>query len=89
MALMNGSQRFGVLRRSIGSVTRHMLAPQPRELKQGGLVSRTAFAEKAATGRVRADRRGLRLLPAFKEMLSRSRLYEDAHHAVSQLAHEG
>jgi DNA-binding HxlR family transcriptional regulator len=65
-ALMNGAARFGALRRSVDGITQHMLTAQLRELKQDGLVLRTAFAEKPLrveynAGGIQIERRSLGL----------------------------
>ncbi|MBR0973730.1 MULTISPECIES: winged helix-turn-helix transcriptional regulator [Bradyrhizobium] len=85
-ALMNGAVRFGALRRSIGGITQHMLTTQLRELEQDGLVSRTAFAEKPLRVEYELTDAAYGLLPAFKEILSWSRLYGDARLAASHEA---
>lgn len=43
--LQNGTMRFNELRRKLGSVTQRMLTRQLRELEEGGLISRTVFAQ--------------------------------------------
>ena len=87
-ALMNGALRFGALRRSIDGITQHMLTTQLRELEQDGLVSRTAFAEKTLRVEYQLTDAAYGLLPAFKEILSWSRLYGDARLATSQVTRE-
>jgi len=82
-ALMNGSVRFGALRRSIGGITQHMLTTQLRELSRDGLVSRTAFAEKPLRVEYELTDAAYGLLPALKEILSWSRLYGGPHLAVT------
>lgn len=85
-ALMNGAVRFGALRRSIGGITQHMLTTQLRDLEQDGLVSRTVVAAKPLRVEYELTDAAYGLLPAFKEMLSWSRLYEDARLAASRQA---
>lgn len=85
-ALMNGAVRFGALRRSISGVTQHMLTTQLRELEQDGLVSRTAFAEKPLRVEYELTDGAYGLLPAFKEILSWSKLYGAARLAASHEA---
>jgi DNA-binding HxlR family transcriptional regulator len=87
-ALMNGSVRFGALRRSIGGITQHMLTTQLRELAQDGLVLRTAFTEKPLRVEYELTDAAYGLLPAFKEILSWSRLYGDACLATSEVTRE-
>lgn len=43
--LMNGTKRFGELRRLIGTVTQRSLTLQLRELELNGIVTREVFAE--------------------------------------------
>lgn len=43
--LMNGTKRFGELRRLIGTVTQRSLTLQLRELELHGIVTREVFAE--------------------------------------------
>lgn len=74
-SLMNGAMRFGALRRSVHGITQHMLTTQLRELERDGLVSRTAFAEKPLRVEYELTDAAYGLLPAFKELLSWSRLY--------------
>jgi len=83
-ALMNGAIRFGALRRSIGGITQHMLTTQLRELEQDGLVLRTVVASKPLQVEYELTDAAYGLLPAFKEILSWSRLYGDARLATSQ-----
>ena len=43
--LMPGTKRFGVLKKSIGSVSQKVLTAQLRDLEEKGLVSRKVYAE--------------------------------------------
>lgn len=82
--LMNGAVRFGALRRSIGGITQHMLTTQLRELEQDGLVSRIVLTEKPLRVEYELTDAAYGLLPAFKEILSWSRLYGDARLLASR-----
>ncbi len=83
LSLMNGTMRFGALRRSVAGITQHMLTTQLRELEQDGLVSRTAFAEKILRVEYELTDAAYGLQPTFKELLSWSRLYGGARLAIS------
>ena len=87
-SLMNGAMRFGALRRSVAGITQHMLTTQLRELEQDGLVSRTAFAGKPLRVEYELTDAAYGLEPAFKELLSWSRLYRGARLATSQVTRE-
>ena len=63
-----------------------MLTMQLRELEQDGLVSRNVLAEKPLQVEYELTEAAYGLLPAFKEILSWSRLYGDARLAASHEA---
>jgi DNA-binding HxlR family transcriptional regulator len=74
-ALMNGTIRFGALRRSLGGITQHMLTAQLRVLERDGLVLRAAFAERPLRVEYELSDAAYGLLPAFRELLNWSKLY--------------
>ena len=43
--LMNGTMRFGELRKSIGHVTQKVLTAQLRQMEESGLLTRKVYAE--------------------------------------------
>ena len=43
--LMDGTKRFGELKKSIGHVTQKVLTAQLREMEQSGLLTRKVYAE--------------------------------------------
>lgn len=43
--LMNGTKRFGELKKSIGSVTQKVLTAQLRAMEESGIVTRKVYAE--------------------------------------------
>lgn len=43
--LMDGTKRFGELKRSIGSISQKVLTSQLRDMEQKGLVSRKVYAQ--------------------------------------------
>ena len=42
---MDGTKRFGELKKSIGSVSQKVLTAQLRDMEENGLVNRTVYAE--------------------------------------------
>ena len=43
--LMDGTKRFGELKKSIGHVTQKVLTAQLRQMESAGLLTRTVYAE--------------------------------------------
>lgn len=43
--LMNGTMRFGELKRSVGNVSQKVLTAQLRAMEESGLLTRTVYAE--------------------------------------------
>lgn len=43
--LMNGTMRFGELRKSVGHVTQKVLTAQLRQMEESGLLTRKVYAE--------------------------------------------
>ena len=43
--LMDGTRRFGELRRSVGGISQKVLTEKLRELEADGILTRTAYAE--------------------------------------------
>ena len=43
--LMNGTKRFGELKKSIGTVSQKVLTAQPRDMEEKRLVERKVYAE--------------------------------------------
>ena len=71
------------MRRPIAGIPQHTLTTQLRELEQEGMVLCTAFAEKQLRVEYELTDAAYGLLPAFKEILSWSRLYGDARLGVA------
>lgn len=43
--LMNGTKRFGELKKSIGNITQKVLTSNLRSMEESGLLTRTVYAE--------------------------------------------
>jgi DNA-binding HxlR family transcriptional regulator len=69
MALVDGTRRFGELRRAIPGVTQHMLTVQLRELEADGLVTRTIYAEVPPRVEYRMTPAAEALRPVFLSLL--------------------
>jgi len=74
-ALVDGSRRFGELRRSLPAITQHMLTAQLRELAHSGLVVRTAYAEIPPRVEYELTEAAYALEPVFQALLAWSERY--------------
>lgn len=74
-ALVDGSRRFGELRRSLPGITQHMLTAQLRELAHSGLVVRTAHAEIPPRVEYELTEAAYALEPVFQALLVWSERY--------------
>lgn len=73
--LVQGTRRFGELRRSIPGITQHMLTTQLRDLEAHGLVKRTIYAEVPPRVEYELTPSARDLEPVFRELLR----WSDAH----------
>jgi DNA-binding HxlR family transcriptional regulator len=74
-ALVDGSCRFGELRRLLPGITQHMLTAQLRELAHSGLVVRTAYAEIPPRVEYELTEAAYALEPVFQALLAWSERY--------------
>ena len=68
--LMDGTKRFGELKRSIGSVSQKVLTQQLRTMESDGLVHREVYAEVPPRVFYRLPELGEILTPILEEMLN-------------------
>lgn len=68
--LLEGTLRFGELRRRLSGVTQRMLTKQLRELEESGLVARTVYAEVPPRVEYRLTDEGRSLEPLLRALES-------------------
>ena len=74
--LIEGTMRFGMLRRALTGITQHILTEQLRDLEANGIVIRTVFAEVPPRVEYELSQAGVDLMPTFRAMLDWSLRYE-------------
>lgn len=67
--LIEGTKRFGELKKSIGSISQKMLTQQLRDMEKDGLVVRKAYAEVPPRVEYSLTEDGLSLKPILHSML--------------------
>jgi DNA-binding HxlR family transcriptional regulator len=73
--LLQGTKRYGELRRLVPKATERMLTLQLRELEAAGIVQRTVYPEVPPKVEYSITERGLSLEPVLKTMLNWSENY--------------
>ena len=68
--LMSGTNRFGELKKSLGSVSQKVLTAQLRDMEEDGLVSRTVYAEVPPRVEYSLTETGNSLKPIIDAMMS-------------------
>jgi len=68
--LMNGTMRFGELKKSVGSVSQKVLTAQLRDMEAKGLVNRKVYAEVPPKVEYSLTELGLSLKPILDAMWS-------------------
>lgn len=75
--LMNGTKRFGELRRSIGTVSQKVLTAQLRDMEQKGLVNRKVYAEVPPRVEYTLTETGYSLKPILDAMQDWGEVYKN------------
>ena len=77
--LMQGTRRFGELKKSIGSVPPKVLTSQLRDMEEKGLLSRTVYAEVPPRVEYALTETGLSLRPVLDAMRIWGERYQSTH----------
>lgn len=77
--LMNGTMRFGELKRSIGNVTQKVLTSQLRQMEESGLLSRKVYAEVPPRVEYTLTELGYSLRPVLEAMRSWGESYKETY----------
>lgn len=75
--LMEGTRRFGELKKSIGTISQKMLTQQLREMEEDGLVSRKAYAEVPPRVEYSLTEDGVSLKPILDSMWAWGEQYKE------------
>lgn len=74
--LMNGTMRFGELKKSIGHVSQKVLTSQLRDMEDKGLLTRTVYAEVPPRVEYTLTETGRSLKPVLDAMVAWGKNYQ-------------
>ncbi len=74
--LMDGTKRFGELKKSIGTVSQKVLTAQLRDMEEKGLLTRRVYAEVPPRVEYTLTETGYSLRPILDSMVSWGRDYQ-------------
>lgn len=77
--LMNGTMRFGELKKSIGHVSQKVLTSQLRDMEAKGLLTRKVYAEVPPRVEYTLTETGLSLKPVLDTMVAWGKNYQLQH----------
>lgn len=75
--LIDGTKRFGVLKKSIGLISQKMLTQQLREMEEDGLVQRKVYAEVPPRVEYSLTEDGMSLKPILDSMWAWGNQYKE------------
>ena len=82
--LMDGTKRFGELKRSIGSVSQKVLTAQLRDMEAAGLLSRKVYAEVPPRVEYTLTETGYSLWPILDAMIAWGTQYQKKNMEASE-----
>ena len=77
--LMDGSKRFGELKRSVGNVSQKVLTAQLRAMEESGLLTRTVYPEVPPRVEYTLTELGYSLKPILDVMWDWGAAYKEKH----------
>ena len=77
--LMDGTKRFGELKKSIGSISQKVLTSNLRSMEESGLLTRKVYAEVPPRVEYTLTETGYSLKPIFDSMVEWGKAYQKAN----------
>ena len=75
--LIDGTKRFGELKKSVGNISQKVLTSQLRDMEQKGLLTRTVYAEVPPRVEYTLTKTGLSLKPILEAMKNWGEEYKE------------
>lgn len=82
--LMEGTRRFGALKKSLGTITQKVLTSNLRQMEASGLLTRTVYAEVPPRVEYTLTETGYSLRPILDAMLTWGKAYQMDQGAAGQ-----
>ena len=82
--LMNGTKRFGELKKSLGTISQKVLTTQLRDMEEKGLVNRTVYAEVPPKVEYSLTETGQSLKPVLDAMIHGGLEYQKKHSVMRE-----
>ena len=84
--LMNGSMRFGELKKSVGHITQKVLTSQLRQMEESGLLTRKVYAEVPPRVEYTLTETGYSLKPILDSMMVWGTAYQEKNRVSSPVS---